>query len=363
MKNSRFLICLVALLSTIAIETQAHRGANTHHLALEVIVDCPNIEKYKNEISAHDADYERIKSDLHQGLFCTECKSSKTEIERSGEPFDAHLRRVGGKAYSATKEMFDKKYETYLSKRKNIERNLNSAIEACNRQKEAEKARIEAEKTKAAEEAEQERLRRIQEEEDRRRREEELRRQKLLEFRTNMSQLQQLALNAVRTQSQEILDRQRESLAEFKGKLFGKSITYSNPILDEGSQLIKTTLDQKITETVIDDDNFNGDLAEPIFSLPNAWKSLKEKDILGFFQGLGFTKPLNYWQNRGLETVDQVGNDLVKDYSSLMDRLFIESNDLDPDQADVMVDDVINRVKKNLLNIIPGLGDLWYSTN
>ena len=178
-----------------------------------------------------------------------------------------------------------------------------------------------------------------------------------------MSQLQQLALNAVRTQSQETLDRQRESLAEFKGKLFGKSITYSNQVLDEGSQLIKTTLEQKITETVIDDDNFNGDLAEPIFSLPNAWKSLKEKDILGFFQGLGFTKPLNYWQNRGLETVDQVGNDLVKDYSSLMDRLFIESNDLDSDQADVMVDDVFNKVKKNLLNIIPGLGDLWHSIN
>ena len=248
------------------------------------------------------------------------------------------------------------------AKLQQLEEIRKKAVEDGERKKqEEEKKKKEEEERKIK--AEEERLKRLREEEERRRREEELRRQRLLEFRANMSQLQQLALNAVRTQSQETLDRQRESLAEFKGKLFGKSITYSNPILDEGSQLIKTTLDQKITETVIDDDNFNGDLAEPIFSLPNAWKSLKEKDILGFFQGLGFTKPLNYWQNRGLETVDQVGNDLVKDYSSLMDRLFIESNDLDSDQADVMVDDVFNKVKKNLLNIIPGLGDLWHSIN
>jgi len=212
-----------------------------------------------------------------------------------------------------------------------------------------------ASKNKEVIKAEEERLQRL--------REEELRQQKLLELRVNMIQLQQGALNTVRTQSQEILDRQRESLAEFKGKLFGKSITYSNPILDEGSQSIETTAKQKITDTAIDDEHFNGDSAEPIFSLPNAWKSLKEKDILGFFQGLGFTKPLNFWQNRGLETVDQVGNDLVKDYSSLMDRLFIKSNDLNSDQADVMVDDVFNKVKKNLLNIIPGLGDLWHSIN
>jgi hypothetical protein len=92
-------------------------------------------------------------------------------------------------------------------------------------------------------------------------------------------------------------------------------------------------------------------------------KSWKEKDILGFFQGLGFTKPLNFWQNRGLETASRALNTAVNDGLSFIDPLIFESNDLDSDQIDTMSDDVFKRLIKNAANIIPGLGDLWYSRN
>jgi len=52
-------------------------------------------------------------AELRQGLFCSQCMHSKSEIERSGESFEEHLRRVHGKPVPATQEQLRKKEQEF----------------------------------------------------------------------------------------------------------------------------------------------------------------------------------------------------------------------------------------------------------
>jgi len=54
--------------------------------------------------------------ELRQGLYCSQCMRSKSEIERGGENFYAHLQRVQGHVVAATPEQVDQKAREYDDK-------------------------------------------------------------------------------------------------------------------------------------------------------------------------------------------------------------------------------------------------------
>lgn len=59
-------------------------------LAYEINI---NIREFLNALEKHDARVQELKA----GLYCSVCKHSKSEIEKSGERFEAHVKRVHGK--------------------------------------------------------------------------------------------------------------------------------------------------------------------------------------------------------------------------------------------------------------------------
>jgi len=79
--------------------------------------DCMKREsEASNRVSQLNADYEKIKQDLRSGLFCSKCKRSKTEIEKTGVEFYHHVRDLAkGVVESASQELCDEKYRDYLN--------------------------------------------------------------------------------------------------------------------------------------------------------------------------------------------------------------------------------------------------------
>lgn len=59
---------------------------------------------------------EKALAELRQGYFCSKCNRSKTEIERAGEDFYEHLKRVGGHIVPASQEQIYAKEKEYNDK-------------------------------------------------------------------------------------------------------------------------------------------------------------------------------------------------------------------------------------------------------
>lgn len=79
--------------------------------------DCDDeLRKINNDITGLNAEYKQTVEDLQNGLFCSRCNRSKTEIQKTGEEFYKHVDRVEGKVQRAPQEAFDKAKEEYLSK-------------------------------------------------------------------------------------------------------------------------------------------------------------------------------------------------------------------------------------------------------
>lgn len=51
--------------------------------------------------------------ELRSGLFCSQCRRSKTQIEAGGEAFGTHLKNVSGKAIPMTEEELRAVWENY----------------------------------------------------------------------------------------------------------------------------------------------------------------------------------------------------------------------------------------------------------
>lgn len=91
-------------------------------------------------LSAVVAQRNKALADFREGLFCSLCKRSKTEIEQSGENFFDHIRRVDGQVIRATPEQVAAKEQEYDGKiaslRQQIEQaNAQAAQEAAEAQR------------------------------------------------------------------------------------------------------------------------------------------------------------------------------------------------------------------------------------
>ena len=93
-------------------------------------------EEYSQKIDQRNADYERQKQELKAGLFCSDCKRTKTEIERAGTNFGQHIAdgaRGGRHVVPATQEDFDKAHAAYLRDYENLKRNVEQSQQSYNK--------------------------------------------------------------------------------------------------------------------------------------------------------------------------------------------------------------------------------------
>ena len=97
---------------------------------------------------------ERVLNEMRNGLFCSECKRSKTEIERAGTNFEKHLRDVNGRPVASPQTLADKAafYDRQIAALQNqindLERMKTSLADAASRQAEMERQRAAAEQAR-----------------------------------------------------------------------------------------------------------------------------------------------------------------------------------------------------------------------
>lgn len=97
---------------------------------------------------------EQALEEMRRGLFCSECRRSKREIERTGENFERHLRDVKGQAIASPGALADKAafYDRQIAALQNqindLERMKTSLADAASRQADMERQRADAERAR-----------------------------------------------------------------------------------------------------------------------------------------------------------------------------------------------------------------------
>jgi len=78
-----------------------------------------------------------ILSEFRRGLFCSQCRRSKSEIEATGEPFPAHLYRVNGHPIPATAEQIKEKEQEIDQTIAQLQREIERCKQEIQKQKDA----------------------------------------------------------------------------------------------------------------------------------------------------------------------------------------------------------------------------------
>ncbi len=73
--------------------------------------------------------YALARAEINLGLFCSQCKRPKSEIERTGEPFSAHLSRVKGRAVQNDPEAIKRINDEFRLKAQRLESEIKSLSE------------------------------------------------------------------------------------------------------------------------------------------------------------------------------------------------------------------------------------------
>ena len=127
------------------------------------IFDC------KVKIQQLEREKESAVEEMRQGLFCSECQRSKSEIERATrESFADHLKRVHGHAVANPQMLADKAafYDRQIAALQkqiaDLERMKGQLAEAARQMADSERQRAAAEQQRKQREQEQERLRQMQ---------------------------------------------------------------------------------------------------------------------------------------------------------------------------------------------------------
>jgi len=90
------------------------------------------LSEINNKITDLNNEYEKIKSDLKNGLYCSKCDKSKTELDKSYPGgFYAHLGDVKGVAKPATQEQMQNAHQNYLSKFNSLKQQYDSKQKSC----------------------------------------------------------------------------------------------------------------------------------------------------------------------------------------------------------------------------------------
>lgn len=96
------------------------------------ILDCPEAEELDDEMTQINADYKLKVRELKAGLYCSQCKRSKSEIEKSTkQSFEDHLEEVNGDPVPASQEMLDKAEEDFLEDQERIGNQYLRAKKQC----------------------------------------------------------------------------------------------------------------------------------------------------------------------------------------------------------------------------------------
>lgn len=97
---------------------------------------------------------EQVLDEMRKGLFCSECKRSKREIDRTGEGFERHLRDVKGHPIASPGALADKAafYDRQIAALQNqindLERMKTSLADSASRQADMERQRADAERAR-----------------------------------------------------------------------------------------------------------------------------------------------------------------------------------------------------------------------
>jgi hypothetical protein len=88
-----------------------------------------DIEKSEDEIRQAEQDLAEQLREMAEGRFCSECLRSASQLERGGEPFLYHVRKVKGIAIPASPEQFEKARQDAAEKIASIKRRLSQQRE------------------------------------------------------------------------------------------------------------------------------------------------------------------------------------------------------------------------------------------
>jgi hypothetical protein len=97
-----------------------------------------NLDRSKllNKLNALKAEEQNALDDIRNGLFCSDCKRSKTEIEKSGTNFNQHIQegaKGGRRVVAATQQQIADKTKEYNDKIHNLEVDVDSKRLDCER--------------------------------------------------------------------------------------------------------------------------------------------------------------------------------------------------------------------------------------
>ena len=109
MKNLLITVLLTVIVFTAAAQSSGEYRAKQDNCQAQ-------LAELRGKKGGLDYDYARIVAEFKAGLFCNLCNQSKSQIEKGGEEFYSHIKRVQGKVVQAPQSAYDQAYREYTSK-------------------------------------------------------------------------------------------------------------------------------------------------------------------------------------------------------------------------------------------------------
>ncbi len=178
------------------------------------------LDAMDNKMRECNTEYEQIKEDMRNGLYCNKCGQSKTELDKT-EGFYKHLQNVKGEAVPANAQQMQAAHQRYLSKFNSLKSSYESKQKSCG---ESYKSAVKAENDRANEEVRRRNEQLGQQQRDAQRHQQEQQRQ-----------AQQQAEEAAR-QRAELQQRLAAQQEQARAELLAQSEQYKQDLTDQFQQ-------------------------------------------------------------------------------------------------------------------------------
>jgi hypothetical protein len=266
-------------------------------------IECPEADALYDKIVELSRQWDIKLKELKEGLFCSKCMRSKTEIERAEkQPFEKHLTDVSGKPVPATPEQIAKAEEAYQKQFENLAEQRISAQKRCDeelrrKQKEEEDRRQREAEDAARKAEEEERARQERERIERERREAE----KQAFIMQEKARLQQASVARQQAYAQ-LLQRSGDALSGFANKVIGGASyvrSSARALWDYGASSIKS---------IFMDNHFEDDLLGEGMDYLDYARNWNSKDLVDLILDHPYThKALGYGQEKDIRLVKEIG--------------------------------------------------------
>ena len=117
MKNLLTTVLLTVIVFTAAAQSSAEYRAKQDNCQAQLA----DLRYKKGDL---DYEYGRVVAEFKAGLFCSLCNHSKSQIEKGGEEFYGHIKRVQGQVVQAPQSAYDQAYREYTSKVNTLQSDL-----------------------------------------------------------------------------------------------------------------------------------------------------------------------------------------------------------------------------------------------